>query len=295
MGRRRSRAEKISYTLHVVRGVLIMLLVAALGYGTWYVTRLPNLTITQVAVSGGVTIPHAVVEEAVRQELSGTYAGLIPRAFAYLYPAAAIESAVVAIPRVNEVTLTRASRTELALSFTEFVPFALWCDEERANCHFINESGYAFSDAPQLRGGTMTRFIIEDSPLQLRTSVLDEVRLGRMVAFANAVQENFGFSVEEVYVAQNGDVTYTLTSGAELRTNAEVGPSPTLRNLETVLKSPEFSDLTANNFQYIDLRFGNKVFVNEELAVPEEGTTSSTTRPGIVEDVDCAENEGLCR
>ena len=46
----------------------------------------------------------------------------------------------------------------------------------------------------------------------------------------------------------------------------------TLSNLDTILLSEDFTDITPGSFRYIDLRFGNKVFVNRT----EEVVTTST-------------------
>ena len=49
-----------------------------------------------------------------------------------------------------------------------------------------------------------------------------------------------------------------------------------VENLLVVLASPEFSHLNPGNFSYIDLRFGEKVFVNEIGEVPETETATSS-------------------
>ena len=60
-------------------------------------------------------------------------------------------------------------------------------------------------------------------------------------------------------------------------------PEQTVANLETVLTAPAFTDLSPGNFSYIDLRFGNKVFVNEEQIVttstPVTAASSTTDAP----------------
>ncbi len=141
MARAKKHTVKKAYVLQIVRGVLILLVVIVVGYGIWYVTRLPSLTIADISVSGGGTIPHEVIQSEVERELAGTYLALIPRRFTYLYPAAAIKSTIGAIPRVKDVTLERSERTALIVSFTEYEPFALWCDEARQHCLFIDEFG----------------------------------------------------------------------------------------------------------------------------------------------------------
>jgi hypothetical protein len=55
----------------------------------------------------------------------------------------------------------------------------------------------------------------------------------------------------------------------------------TLSNLETILASGTFTHLKPGNFQYVDLRFGSKVFVNE---APVASSTPETTDTEILEE-----------
>jgi hypothetical protein len=76
--------------------------------------------------------------------------------------------------------------------------------------------------------------------------------------------------------------------GSELKVSLTLTPQQTVDNLQTVLSSEQYSDLVPGTFAYIDLRFGNKVFVSREgdpadLEVPElelesdiENATSSS-------------------
>ena len=277
MPRGRKYTPKKAYVLQIVWGICLLLLVAGTGYGVWHLTRLPSLTIDTVVVTGGDTINPVVIEAEARRELEGTYAALIPRTFTYLYPRAAVAAAVGAVPRVKDVELTRVDKQTLAVHFTEHTSFGLWCDETHDNCLFIDAEGYAFADAPKLRGGSMLRFVMEDRPLLLRHRILSQSELDIATAVARQLDQEFGFIAEEFYYQKNGDITVTLAGGAQLYLSTEQSMEATFNNLETILASENFSHLTSDNFQYIDLRFGNKVFVNEEVAVPEVASSTATT------------------
>ena len=58
-------------------------------------------------------------------------------------------------------------------------------------------------------------------------------------------------------------------------------PASVIENLKTILVSEEFSHLKPGNFQYIDLRFGNKIFVNEEEVGSVEENETSTSTSGV--------------
>lgn len=277
MKRATKRSPKQAYILQVVFGIFLIVLVVGIGWGVWHVTRLPSLTIDTVVVSGGDTIPARVIETQVRSELEGSYVALIPRTFTYMFPAAAIEAAVSSVPRVKDIEITRADKKTLAVSFTEYAPFALWCTKDRDHCLFIDEQGFAFSDAPDLTGGAFVRFVVEDKPMLLGSSVLSEKTLATALSFSEALKQEFGFVVEEILYEQNGDVTYRLVGGAKLLLDKNATVENTINNLESVLDSDDFAHLRSDNFQYIDLRFGNKVFVNEEVAVPEMDTATTST------------------
>lgn len=276
MARSKTLSPKKAYILQILTGVCVMVVVAGLGYGIWYVTRLPSLTIHEVVVSGGDTVKPGVVKTAIETELEGAYAALIPRTFSYLYPAAAITSSVEAIPRVKDVELARTDRNTLTVSFTEYRPEALWCDQQRRHCLFVDEAGYAFADAPVLVGGSLLRFVVEDAPPVLHGSLLSPTQIEYATLFAELIQQEFEFTTSEYYFEQNGDMTLTLSGGAHLLLSQSIPAGDSLANLETILGSDEFAHLRSDNFQYIDLRFGNKVYVNEEIAVPDTPNGTST-------------------
>ena len=91
-------------------------------------------------------------------------------------------------------------------------------------------------------------------------------------SFANLIGQAKKFIVSRISVTKDGDVIYKLTSGAELITGNKLSPQQSFDNLLTVLETKEFKHLTQENFAYIDLRFGNKVYVckKEDVCAQEE-------------------------
>jgi len=273
MRKARKRTARSTYIIQVLKGIFWLSFFSLIGWGVWHVTRLPSMTISEIEISGGDTIKHQVVRAAVETELQGAYAAFIPRTFTYLYPANAVHSSVSAIPRLKDVKIEKEGRNKLLVSFDEYRPHALWCDQNSSHCLLVDDEGYAFTDAPNLSGGSLLRFVVEDTPLLLRQHMLSKNQLNKTLAFSEELKKEFGFTVERVLIEQNNDVTYTLVGGGQLLTNSEEVLEVTLNNLNTILDSENFLHLRPDNFQYIDLRFGNKVFVNEEL---EKETATST-------------------
>jgi cell division septal protein FtsQ len=256
-------------------GVLLTLFIGAVSFCVWYVTRLPALTLTEVSVVGGETISHEAVRTAVEEELLGTYYRLIPKRFSYLYPDEAIEARLLRIPRLKEVAVERTSRQQLAVAFTEYVPHALWCAQPAAPvCLFIDRDGYAFAEAPRLEGGAYLRYVETGREPAVGQTVFTSTYVRETNAFVETLYDALRLPVTAV--ERDGEsISYTLAGGGEIRTTTAEPLQTTLDNLQTLLASEEFSHLAPGNFQYIDLRFGNRVYVQE--TAPDAATTTPTT------------------
>ncbi len=274
--RQRLDPNTVQLLKHIGAGVVVIGVVALLVTGVWYGTRISALTITEVVASGGETIEPVLIEQKVQEKLEGTYLGLVPRRFAWLYPEAEIFETVGATERLFNVSVTRESGTKLLITYDEYVPFALWCHQAAVDdCLFINAEGYAFGKAPKLTGGSLLRFVTPGREAVVGEVVAEAQTLSDMQELVQGL-ENYGWFISQVEIDQVGDVFLQVVGGGELKVSTKTAPAETVENLLVVLSSDEFKDLKPGSFQYVDLRFGEKIFVNEE-PLPAEESASSTT------------------
>jgi len=232
-------------------------------------TRLPSLTLSEVSISGGETVSHESVRAVVERELEGSYLVLIPRRFALLYPKESIKSGINNITRVHNVVVERVGYSKLQVTFDEYVPHALLCDSDlqTETCYFLDRDGYSFSPAPPLRGGAFVRHVVEGIEVMSAVQAIDTNILRSTDQLIGVLGSEFGFRVIQVMYDTAGDITYHISGGGKILVTRETAPQEIFENLQSVLQSAEFDHIAPGNFNYIDLRFGNKVFVNEELDV----------------------------
>ena len=257
----------------VIVGVLIFSFLGMLVSSVWYGTRIPALTLHEIVVQGGETISHSLIEEKVQSQLAGTYLGLVPRAFAFTFPQKAITTEVSRVERIKDVRVERSSGETLVVTFDEYHPDALWCTEtESSACFFIDETGYSFTTAPLLKGGSLLRVVtLGVEPQDDVQAILpaDYQAISELVSLLRAV----GWHVYRADIDVARDAYLQVVGGGEFKVTLTETPEKTVDNLLTILLSDEFAHIAPGNFQYIDLRFGNKVFVNESKL--EETASSS--------------------
>ncbi len=253
--------------------------------GLWYGTRAPAVTIQTVSVSGGVTVDTDQVKQEVGSLLSGRYLFLIPKRFSYFYPHDAIVHAIAQLPRVASVEVTRTSLATLSVALTEYFPTALWCplatiaDMPDDGCLFVSKEGFTFAPASSLRGTVLLRYRTEGRTPQIGTTFATAAYLQATERFAHALLERHGMFVTAITETKGDDVQYQLRGGGALLVARDADIQKVFDTLEAILSSQKFAHLKAGKFIYIDLRFGDKVFVKEtEALAPVSGeATSSAT------------------
>jgi len=252
-----------------IGGVLILLT------AIWYGTRLQSLTLSKVEVYGGQTIDHELVSALALEQLQGEYAGFIPRSFAWLYPKKEITTALATIQRIHSIEVDRTNGSTLRVTLQEYLPKALWCRTLLAvDCVFIDDTGLAYGTSPDLIGGSLLRFIHTSKVPEIGKRLTSPEDYALLNQLNELLVEN-GWFVSHIEIDKVRDVFLHIVGGGEFKVTLTQDPLVTISNLIVVLTSEEFTDVQPGNFQYIDLRFGNKVFVNETPLAEEPETSES--------------------
>jgi cell division septal protein FtsQ len=280
--KRRPNRNMNPSTILLIRQIIVGALIAAffglLTSSIWYITRIDALTIDTVTVHGGETIQHSEVESVVRSRIEGTYLKLVPRAFAFTYPREEIISEVNKVHRIKNVRIVRSGGDELLVEFDEYVPHALWCKtSDSSGCFFLDENGYSFSPAPTLVGGSFLRFvsIAKDPSEHVQAFPEEEYKRVHELAQKFAAAKWF---VSKAEIDAAGDAFLTIVDGGEFKVSLKQSADETVSNLLTVLGSENFAHIKPGNFEYIDLRFGSKVFVNE-VTIDNNASSTATESP----------------
>lgn len=264
-------------------GVAIFSVVALLITGVWYGTRLPFVTISTITAEGGETIDSDLVIAKANEVLSGTYLGLVPKRFSWWWPEVAVYEAVGQVPRIKDVVVKEVSGHELAITYAEYKPAALWCSEHGSTtpCLFLDSSGYAFGSAPNLTGESVVRYQSLGKEPAIGERPFTEADFSLTWQFTDTLAAA-GWFVTKVEIDSARDVFYTLSPSGEIKANLNQTPEFVLAQLSTLRQSPEFSHLVPGKFQYIDVRFSPKLFVNEITLEDASDLVSSSTATSTV-------------
>ncbi|MHB1086631.1 MAG: cell division protein FtsQ/DivIB [Minisyncoccota bacterium] len=236
---------------------------AVLAYGVHLISYAPPLSIQKIEVTGVKKIEPTIISSYVDSLLNDGSFHYLSRRNIFLYPKNVIEQGIIAsFPRVKSARAYRPSAIgqNLVIAITEREPFALWCAAED-DCYALDEEGFVFTTAATTTHGdfaTAYTFTgdIEGAPIGQK---LIPGQLPSVLALLRIFQQETNLVPTRVDILPEQD--FWVTVGQDFYVKASFGQEPeTLaRNLELVLSSEALRERIAE-IEYVDLRFGNRVY-----------------------------------
>jgi cell division septal protein FtsQ len=252
---------------HRRRVVLDKILILFLGILAIFISlvclsRLKSLNISDIEISGNKVVDTEAIKNVIEQQMAGKYLGLFPKTNLLLYPKKNIETELEnQFKRLENINLSIKNNKILEVSVDERTPEYLWCgnvplqNNATQDCYFMDENGYIFDQAPYFSGEVYFKFY---GSIQ---------NFKQLISFKD-ILISLGLKPIALYIANDGDIQIFLSGGSFatapkiiLRANADFENAA--ENLQTALTTEPLQSEFKNKYaslQYIDLRFGNKVY-----------------------------------
>lgn len=259
--RLRAKKRRKSFILFTI----FFLIVAILAGGSFYILNLDVLRIQGVSVRGVKVINEVDVKTEIEKILEETYLG-ISRNNILLYPKSFIKERILEIFSVAKFVDIDLKSKELLVTIVEKKPEALWC---RTTCFFIDDTGVIYKPSPVLEGDVFVSFRESgETPLTLGTKIIDPGVLRSVLDGVVSLQKE-KFSVWSVSVINNDEFRLEDSSGMDIIINPFEDISSQTERVKKVFESKELTTKSFSSLQYIDARFGAKLFLKEkELSTP---------------------------
>ncbi len=256
-------------------GSTSVIMLSCLAVAAFFGTRLSMFTVDTVIVRGVETIPEGDVRSRTDALLAGAYYGIVPYRFSPTVPTERIAESIEALARVASATVS-TDGTDVVVTIVEHEPEMVWCGSASTSpCYYVDRDGIAYEKTPDLVGSALMRFVVFGTEPAPDASLLGDVTRTLLIDIARILEERHGFRVSRIEYEENGDAVIHLSQGGRLLVATSKDLATTYDNLASVLSSEQYANLKPGAFEYIDLRFGNKVFVQKEK--PVATTTASTT------------------
>lgn len=272
-----SKLRRQRRKIFVTKIFLVFLLLFFLTLVFSWLSKMPSIQIEEIEISGNNTISKEEIIEAIMEKTSAKYFMLFSKNNIFLYPKKTIEVKLAdEFKKLGKVTIKSKGLNNLIVKIVERNPNSLWCrdktkfkDESSEICYFLDENGVIFTEAPDFSGNSFVRhYGLLDNVEQ----PIGEIYMpnGKFKNISNLINSLLilGINTESFYAESEGDYKIYLKNGIKIIFDDKQSFDKTLENIKSILNEVDLkSDYFANNstkIDYIDFRFGNKVFLKTE-------------------------------
>lgn len=262
--RRRIVLNKILFSVFIFLTLFIILV---------FISRIDKLNIFEIKITGNKIIDTELINDVVKSNLQGHYLYFFPKSNFLLLPKNTIKQELASkFKRLKDISINLGEANTLSISLSEREGKYIYCGEnlssiipsdEESPCYFVDESGYIFDLAPYFSGDVYFKFFGGEVNSYFSPEIFKKI-----ISFKNNIT-NMGIKPTSLYVKNDGDIEIYLSSN-KLPPEA---PKIIFKNnfdldkLSENLRAAMFTEPLKSDFknkyssmQYIDLRFGNKVY-----------------------------------
>jgi cell division septal protein FtsQ len=236
------------------------ILIVALIIGFIYWMRHPNMNIETIRIVQNTFSKSERIEANVSRTLDGNIFLLIPKTNSlFLSRFQTEEKLKEEFPEIEKIDIDLKGTKEIEVQIYEWEPKMIWISGEGEN-FFINKEGNIFLEEPMLHGyDDLLKLQNEKQDLTLGANVINPDFMKELISFSEDL-ESLQIKVREVrhedddvfYLSTNKDFEIIISSNDSLKDSYE--------NFKTILEDGVINKENLSVVEYIDLRFGNKIF-----------------------------------
>lgn len=243
------------------------------GIGVW-LSRLTSIQIDTIVISGATVLSVQHIEQEVHSMLEGKYMFIFPKTNVFMYPRKHIEETLSKkFPRLHTVSSTIVDNHILSIAITEREPFALWCDmvpteEVISQCYFLDADGFVFDRAPQFSGDAYFKyygFLPYEAPIG-SYYLSSTSQFHELSSFVDATK-TLGITPLYINIKDTDSFELYIFGGGKILFDTREPLSKIAERLSALLKTQHLVPREGGELlvDYIDLRFGNKMFFKPKL------------------------------
>ncbi len=237
-----------------------------------FALKTPKLSISDISVSGIETMQADSIISQARKTISGKYLFFFPKDNVIVYPDKKIIENILSLDsRIMEASVSVDRKRVLHISIKEYTPFFAWCHSQK--CFYTDESGYIFR---AIDYDPKNFFIVfrnganKDNPIGSYWADGDMENIKDMIEFFKVIE----MPVKEISFMGNSDYYFYIENGTEFRVDFD-GSIETTQSYLDIFITQNLDFIKNSDFEYVDARFGKKIYYKEKQGGEKSNTESS--------------------
>lgn len=248
-----SRRRKIFF-----RALFVFLgLMAAFSLFLFALFFVDALKVRYFKIEGAVILPEKQIASEAEALLKVRLWGIFPRDRMFLVPYDKIKALLSSrFLKISDTKFQKKFSATPVIQIEERRPSGILCKEQEIFCFYLDRTGFVFEEAPLFSSGVFYKFFDERSKQSgLGEFLFEQSAAEKIFDFMNLLYPKI--QITEIRLKENGIREFYSDEGWYMITRVDDDYSAVYGNLMAVFSEIKNQEKT---LEYIDLRFGNKVF-----------------------------------
>lgn len=241
---------------------LVLILGLGSAYGIHAASYADRFAVSEVDVSGTAELPPRLVQTYVESVLyDGSY-GFLSRANVFTYPRDVLEQAVAGFfPRIKSATISRQSLLAQSVMVTveERTPYGTWCAD--AACFVLDDTGFIFASASSTTERPRSQYRFAGGLDMSRSPIgqtFASTHMPGLIVLLDTLSQD-AYVPLGVTVTDEHDFSVALERGFSIKASFGAEAHKLVRDMRLILGSDDLQG-KEGELEYVDLRFGNRVY-----------------------------------
>lgn len=263
MVRRKIRSRKGKERVRnrrIFRSVLFIVFLAVIFGGFIWLTYQPSMLISEIVVEGERVVEEEDVRQIALANIEGSKWGIFPKKNFLFVPTDRITLDVSALsPRIGNVRVKRNNLQTLEITVEERKPHIMVCSLGMEKCFYADRAGFVFDEVPEgISRKLYTPYELQGS-IKLASTPITKDRILSAETMRRFLKGG-GIIAESIVVFED-HFEIILPDGGRIIFDSE-DIEETMNNFSSILESEDLeeADFSLSSLEYIDLRYGDKVF-----------------------------------
>lgn len=276
---RPSKLRKQRRKILVVKLAGVLLLLIIIVFLLSWLSKILTIQIVDVEVSGNAMISKEEIIDFVKKETSGKHFMLFSKNSIFLYPKKTVKEKILnSFKKVEKVEVRSRGLKTVEVIIIERRPDFMWCfskeevrkrsSADSGNCYFMDKEGVVFSQSPDFSGDAYTRYYgLIDSVNPIGEVYMQGGKFKEIADLINSLKD-LGIIIVEFHAESANDYKIYLKNGIKIIFDDRQSLDKTLENIQSILGEIDlrrnYSASNSSEYNIVDLRFGNKIFLKKE-------------------------------
>jgi cell division septal protein FtsQ len=152
----------------------------------------------------------------------------------------------------------------LAVKVVERLPVALWCGLDPgspgSSCFLLDKEGVVFAPAVIYSGDAYQKYYGAVTGGSLPQQYISGSQFRSLSDMVEALQKKQGIRIQTISVSKDGDARLQFENGFTLVITMSANNGDVFERFELALLADPFTTHALSQFEYLDLRFGDKLY-----------------------------------